>query len=329
MQQEFTPGNSKRIKIMAEGESEGLKQSRERVVDKKDLSVLEGQHRGNSYPFKFWTKIVNFIHPSSLPKWKKSEVEKIVEDLNEKICADGLEDKNYFLSGFEGTSSVLVPNEEKVNVYLIDGEEKEVVRGSSNVIFEGVRTEKKRNRFVLVNGANQKLSFEFQSNEERDEFAESLREELNSVGIYQYRKVWNREEKIKEIKRAEIGLNNNFQNLSPYQFEEFIEDLFEQLGYDARKTPNSGDFGIDVIANSRDQKIAVQAKRHKSSNKVGSPTVRDTLGSIHRVDADKAIVITTSTFTRPAFQQARNSPIELWDRKKLRQVVEDKFINLD
>jgi len=59
---------------------------------------------------------------------------------------------------------------------------------------------------------------------------------------------------------------------------------------------------------------------------VGSPTVQRTLGALHSVDADHAIIVTTSYFTVSAEEQAEGAPIELWDKEKLRSMVRKHIV---
>jgi len=140
-----------------------------------------------------------------------------------------------------------------------------------------------------------------------------------------------REEKRKKIKKKEIelGLNNNFVNFSPYEFEEKIAKLFRKMGYNARTTQASGDFGIDVIAVKDGKKIGIQVKRYNQNNTVGVKPVMNTIGALSYYDADRAIFITSSSFTRAAEKFGeRCDEIELWNgyilKSKFREYYLDK-----
>jgi len=54
---------------------------------------------------------------------------------------------------------------------------------------------------------------------------------------------------------------------------------------------------------------------------VGAPVVQQTLGAMWKVKADQSIFITTSGFTVYAQEQAKEAPIELWDKKTLQEIV--------
>ena len=165
-----------------------------------------------------------------------------------------------------------------------------------------------------------------EANKHLDEFLSqkefnSIEELMHSYGYKKFEGEWLEAEKVHELKSAKIGLDNNFQTYSPYEFEEFIADLFKQMGYKARVTPAQADYGLDVIAEKEDEKIGIQVKRYSETNKVGAPDVQKTLGSIYKANADRTILVTTSSFTRNAEIQARNAPIELWDKYKLHKKV--------
>lgn len=59
---------------------------------------------------------------------------------------------------------------------------------------------------------------------------------------------------------------------------------------------------------------------------VGAQAVQQTLGSIWKYRADKAVIVTTTDFTQQAREQAKGAPIELWDVKTLRKVMEKQFL---
>ena len=83
--------------------------------------------------------------------------------------------------------------------------------------------------------------------------------------------------------------------------------------------PHIKDYGIDLIVEKEGERIGVQAKYYQKGNKVGSPEVQQALGSIFYYDASKVILVTTSDFTNPAYDQTRNAPIELWNYIKLKK----------
>lgn len=122
-------------------------------------------------------------------------------------------------------------------------------------------------------------------------------------------------------KWKELGLSNNFADYTPREFEKFVYDLFRKMGYDVELTPASGDYGVDVVAKKPGNTVAIQVKKYADGNMVGAPVVQQTLGAMWKVKADQSIIITTSGFTVYAQEQAREAPIELWDKKTLHEFV--------
>ncbi len=63
--------------------------------------------------------------------------------------------------------------------------------------------------------------------------------------------------------------------------------------------------------------VVVQAKRWDGV--VGVKAVQEVLGAINYYDAQKGIVLTNSDFTENAYELAKRSTVELWNRQKLTQ----------
>ena len=116
---------------------------------------------------------------------------------------------------------------------------------------------------------------------------------------------------------TEDDIDNNFERFEPFEFERLVARLFEKKGYKTSVTQERGDFGIDVLAETKKEKIAIQVKHWKAS--VGGPDVHKTLGSMMTFGANMAMVVTSSDFTNQAYEiQRRGAPVELWNGEKLR-----------
>ena len=85
-------------------------------------------------------------------------------------------------------------------------------------------------------------------------------------------------------------------------------------------TPSSNDEGIDVLAEHKGLKVAVQCKRWKKS--VGSPTVQTFLGAMQHAGAKRGMLITTGFFSTSAKKMAASHPIELVDRADLTDLIQ-------
>lgn len=121
--------------------------------------------------------------------------------------------------------------------------------------------------------------------------------------------------------------HKQLRSLDPTDFERFLAELWERRGWEAELTTSSGDGGIDVIA-TKDQPVPekrlIQAKCYGNGNNVGAPEVRE-YDSLNRTnpDADLTLIVTTSSFTKPAEQTASSLDVKLVDGSQLSQIIED------
>lgn len=124
----------------------------------------------------------------------------------------------------------------------------------------------------------------------------------------------NYKKKIK-IRIEEIDLMNG------EEFEYFITQLFNTMGYKATHTKLSGDQGVDVIAEKDNIKIVIQTKCYH--NVVGNKAIQEAVAGMKYYDANKAMVITNSTFTKSAIELAQKNNVQLWDRKTLIEKINE------
>jgi len=124
----------------------------------------------------------------------------------------------------------------------------------------------------------------------------------------------------------EFLIETNFSILSPYEFEEYIANLFRSMGYKAHVTSPTKDMGVDIIAFKDGNKIAVQVKKYAEGNRVGNDAVQRLLGAMQQKDlkAEKGILITTSDFTEYAKLQAEETPVELWNGIFLKEIIKNQ-----
>lgn len=94
-------------------------------------------------------------------------------------------------------------------------------------------------------------------------------------------------------------------NITPRQFEEFVAETLNQLGFrDIILTPRSRDGGKDVIASHEINGIPLafyfECKQYSESNKIQLDTLRALLGTMaHDArNVNKGVLVTTSTFTK-------------------------------
>ncbi len=110
--------------------------------------------------------------------------------------------------------------------------------------------------------------------------------------------------------------------LTPNEFEDYIAELFNRLGYKAYSVGGPNDGGIDVIAEKDGVKHYIQCKKYFKTREVSVGEVRDFYGALaDKLANGKGYFITTSKFTLPAEQFADDKPIELVDGSRLLEYI--------
>lgn len=124
---------------------------------------------------------------------------------------------------------------------------------------------------------------------------------------------------------AAAGLDSvqNLLDLDGFEFEQLLVKLCQEIPEfdEVRRTRSRADGGIDLVAVNKTPfvggRVAIQAKRYAPHNKVDIAAVREIIGSISQREFTKGIIITTSSFTSAARQEAERLGVELYDGERL------------
>lgn len=122
-------------------------------------------------------------------------------------------------------------------------------------------------------------------------------------------------------------LRARMQEIDPYEFEDFVADVWNDRGWETEVSQGSNDMGVDIEAWKSDglvdQKAVIQAKRYSDGNKVGRPKIQQ-YHSLKQQDsdADAAVVVTTSEFTRGAEEWADEHNVKLVDGEDLVNIIQ-------
>src|SRR5258706_2364642 len=111
--------------------------------------------------------------------------------------------------------------------------------------------------------------------------------------------------------------------MSGTEFEEFVAKIFTKMGYITKVTKQSGDFGVDVIAEKDGIKTGIQAKCYTGS--VSNSAIQEIEAGIKYYNCHKGVVVTNSKFTKAAIELAKSNNIQLWDRKVLEEKLPEIF----
>jgi len=124
---------------------------------------------------------------------------------------------------------------------------------------------------------------------------------------------------------------------SPYFFEQIVLDLLLKMGYGGSEndsgeiTQKTADEGIDGIIKEDKlglDKIYIQAK--KWENSVGRPEIQKFVGALQGKRAKKGVFITTSEFSKEAYEYVKNLDIAviLIDGEKLSQYMVENELGI-
>lgn len=105
-------------------------------------------------------------------------------------------------------------------------------------------------------------------------------------------------------------------------FELFCAKLLEEHGFsEVEVTKESGDYGIDILAQKDGISYAIQCKRYQSP--VGVKAVQEAYAGRDYYDCMVGAVLTNQYFTAPAVEAAKKLKILLWDRGYLESMMEE------
>lgn len=118
--------------------------------------------------------------------------------------------------------------------------------------------------------------------------------------------------------------NNSFGDIKWYDFERLLCRLYESMGYVVQLTGKTGDQGGDLVATKNQERILIQAKFYKDWS-VGNKAVQEAAAAKNHYDCNKAIVITTSVFTKEATELAKTNHVELIPKNLLQTMLMDSL----
>lgn len=118
---------------------------------------------------------------------------------------------------------------------------------------------------------------------------------------------------------AVLNNKNVVYSLTPREFEELVAELFVRQGFNVELTPETRDGGCDIIATKNigglPFMLLIECKRYSIDNPVDVSLIRSLLGVQTDRKANKAVLVTTSRFTKPArdFAERQQHLISLID----------------
>jgi restriction system protein len=109
----------------------------------------------------------------------------------------------------------------------------------------------------------------------------------------------------------------DLRQLNPRMFEQLLADLLADMGWEVELTPATRDGGSDILAYMNTELgrflCLVEAKHYREDRKVGVELVRTLYGTLCDAQANSAMPVTSSSFTKDArdFQQRHEYQLKL------------------
>lgn len=100
--------------------------------------------------------------------------------------------------------------------------------------------------------------------------------------------------------------------MTPREYEEYVYNHYKELGYDVKLTPQSNDYGVDILAKKDDEKLAIQTKMYgHSTRKVNRQMIMELCGAKEYYDCTKAVLATDGEVMSDAVEVAHKLNIEI------------------
>ena len=108
-----------------------------------------------------------------------------------------------------------------------------------------------------------------------------------------------------------------------HEFEYACAGLLRADGFrNVQVTKGSGDFGVDIIAEKKHVRYAVQCKRY--DKKLNNSAIQEVIGGLAVYGCEVGAVMTNSYFTEPAKRLAEINGVVLWDRDSLEKLLDKR-----
>lgn len=137
------------------------------------------------------------------------------------------------------------------------------------------------------------------------------------------------------VSKKENQILNKLIALSPVEFEQFVAEVWDSMGWQTELTTRSNDAGIDIVAEKsgvHSEKAVIQVKKYQPGNNIGRPDIQqyDTLRR-QEPTVDFVVVVTTSSFTESAKRLAKDLNVKLINGGDIAEVadseLEDEYLN--
>lgn len=129
--------------------------------------------------------------------------------------------------------------------------------------------------------------------------------------------VWIGRRELQKERVRVLGLD--LSAMSPIEYEEHCAELLRSAGWSVRRVGGLGDQGVDVIAELRGTRAAIQCKKY--SRAAGNDAVQQVVAGKRHYGASIAVVVCPVGYTRPAQQLADSNGVLLLSERTLPELA--------
>ncbi len=127
------------------------------------------------------------------------------------------------------------------------------------------------------------------------------------------------------IKRSSNDDDQMFEDMEGAEFEQYCAELLEAKGFEnVETTPQSHDYGIDIIADKDGITYAIQCKCY--SDTVGIKAIQEAYAGRDYYKSMVGVVMTNQSFSKPAVDFASKLNILLWDGDYVMKLIHEVAI---
>jgi hypothetical protein len=105
--------------------------------------------------------------------------------------------------------------------------------------------------------------------------------------------------------------------VTPREFEMLVAADFEARGFEVDLRGTTGDWGIDIIATSADERLGIQAKMYSGARSVNRRQVFELYGASRYFDCTGSVLATDGEFNPDALDAADRLGVQIWRPSKL------------
>ena len=121
----------------------------------------------------------------------------------------------------------------------------------------------------------------------------------------------------------------NLQKMDPRDFEEYITEMFNKIGFKVKTTSWWNDKWADSIWKDKNwYKIIIQTKRYSDKTTIWSPTIRNFVGSMSHYWVKRWYIVTTWYFTKEAIfdiKKEKDFKIIPVDKDRLTELIDKAY----